>query len=256
MKLSLLTSILAFSASVFAEEPVAEIEREIVTDPNFVATPEKPFNFQIEYDIAFKEDETKDIIEDLYNGETIELLYTFKSLEPAEVSIVGVGGELLDPVTGVVMANITASQIGPISVLNNEIANFTQRVGINMNPGKYLLVPAIYIMYQDQFMLLGSTNKLVNVVEPTVSFFDPQLILAELILGATIAGIAYFIYNSYASTYLAGILPTSMLPDDKKKSSKLSKKEIKEQTSATSTDFKSWLPDSHKNLSKKQKKKL
>lgn len=263
MKFSLLTSFFALSASVFAvndESFVAPINdeepREIVTDPNFVPTPEKPFNFKIEYDISFKEDPESGIIDDLINGETIELYYTFKNLEPSEVSIVGVGGELLDPISGLNMANITASQLGPVSVLNNQTVIFTQKVGINMQSGKYLLVPAVYIVYQDQFMLLGSTNKLVNVIEPTISFFNPQLILAELILIASFAGIGYLLYNLFAAKYLAGILPESLLPVDKKKKkvSKPLKSEIKEQS--TQTNIESWLPESHKNLTKKQKKKL
>ncbi|KAG0675301.1 Increased recombination centers protein 22 [Pichia californica] len=262
MKLSLLTSLLALSASVFADDSAVAgdagdvEEREIVTDPNFVPTPEKPFNFAIDYVISFKEDEVSSQIDDLLNGETIELSYKFKNLEPTEVSVVGVGGELLDPVTGLNMANITASQIGPVSVLNNQTAAFTQRVGINLEPGKYLLVPAIYVVYQDQFMLLGSVNKIVNVVEPKISFFNPQLILAELILLASIAGIGYFLYTTFAASYLAGILPESLLPVDKKKkkASKSPKNEIKEQ--ATQSNIESWLPDSHKNLTKKSKKKL
>ncbi|ODQ44829.1 hypothetical protein PICMEDRAFT_26884, partial [Pichia membranifaciens NRRL Y-2026] len=172
------------------------------TDPNFVPSPEKPFNFLIDYEISFKEDKEAGVIGDLYNGETIELAYNFRSLEPSEVSIVGVGGELLDPVTGISLANITASQIGPIAVENNQLVNFTQRVGINMEPRKYLLVPAIYIVYQDQFMLLGSTNKLVNIVDPKISLFNPQLLVAELILGATVAGIVYLAYNAFAGKYL------------------------------------------------------
>lgn len=266
MKLSLLASVLALSTSVFAvsEEPadgnINPEEREIVTDPNFVPTPEKPFNFKIDYNIAFKEDVSSGEIANIYNGETIELLYTFQSLEPSEVSIVGVGGELLDPITGENVGNITASQIGPISVANNETVTFGQKIGINMNPMKYVLVPAIYIVYQEQFMMLGSRNKIISVEEPVISFFNPQLLIAELILGATIAGIGYFLYNTFAAYYLAGILPVSMLPAEKKKSKKTistaSKDSASTVASGKSTDFESWLPDSHKKLSKKQKKKL
>lgn len=261
MKLALLSSIITLSACVFAADAVEEASpeaAEIVTDPNFVPSPEKPFNFLIDYEISFKEDKEAGVIGDLYNGETIELAYNFRSLEPSEVSIVGVGGELLDPVTGISLANITASQIGPIAVENNQLVNFTQRVGINMEPRKYLLVPAIYIVYQDQFMLLGSTNKLVNIVDPKISLFNPQLLVAELILGATVAGIVYLAYNAFAGKYLAGVLPESLLPVDKKKkrASKGASGDVKEQTTASKADYESWLPDSHKNLTKKSKKKL
>lgn len=266
MKFSIVASLLALSATAFADPQVqaeaAQEEREIVTDPNFVPSPEKPFNFQIDYSIAFKEDTTTGAIEDLLNGETIELVYEFKSLEPTEVSIVGVGGEMLDPVTGETMANITASQIGPISVLNNDNTTFTQRVGINMPFGQYLLVPAIYIIYQDQFMMLGSKNKIITIVEPSISFFNPQLILSEIILGVSIAGIFYVLYNMFAGKYLAGILPESLLPVEKKKAKKVKKQASESSSSSSATtssskqDFEAWLPDTHKTISKKQKKKL
>lgn len=261
MKLALLSSVLALAASVFAADDVEESNpeaAEIVTDPNFVPTPERPFNFLIDYEISFKEDKTSGAIDDFYNGETVELFYHFKSLEPSEVSIVGVGGELLDPVTGLSLANITASQLGPISVENNKMVNFTQRVGINMAPRKYLLVPAVYVIYEDQFMLLGSKNKLINIVDPKISIFNPQLLFAELVLGATVAGVLYLLYNAFAAKYLAGILPESLLPVEKKKkkSAKPSTSDSKGKSTSSKADYESWLPDSHKNLAKKSKKKL
>lgn len=240
-------------------------DRVIVTDPNFVPTAEKPFNFKIDYLIAFKEDPVSGAIADVYNGETIELQYVFTSLEPEEVSIVGVGGELLDPVTGDNLGNVTASQIGPITVSNNETVTFGQKIGINLDPTKYVLVPAIYIVYQDQFMMLGSKNKLINVEDPIISFFHPQLLLAELVLASTFAAIGYWLYTTYANTYLSNILPQSLLPQEKnrKKVSKQSKqtKSSKSKSSssaspsttstAKSADFEAWLPETHKKLAKR-----
>lgn len=263
MRLSLLAPLLALASAVFAEEPVANAadavvdgvaeDVEIVTDPNFVPTPEKPFNFRIDYNVAFKEDPNGNI-EDFVNGETVELLFEFHSLEPAPVTIVGVGGQLLDPVTGEVKANITASQLGPIEVANNQNENFTQRVGINMEAADYLLVPAIYVVYQDQFMMLGSKNKIVTVVEPSISIFNPQLIMSELILLVSFAGIVYALFNVFGAQYLNGILPESLLPKDKKKKAKKAKKDSPVEASATSVE--SWLPEQHKKLTKKGKKKL
>lgn len=265
MKVSFLSSLSLLIGSLVSAESPNQIDDEtpiIVTDPDFVPTPEKPFNFHIDYTISFKEDIESGIILDIFNGETIELAYTFSSLEPTEVSIVGLGGELLDPITGENMANITASQIGPVNVLNNQTTNFTQRVGINLEDGQYLLVPAIYIVYQDQFMMLGSKNKIINVIEPSISIFNPQLIISELILLASFAAIIYYIYITFAAKYLSGILPSSLLPTDKKSkkysSSSNSSSNSSTTASASSSNVHSdsWLPDSHKKLSKKQKKKL
>ena len=239
------------------DSPIIE-ERELVTDPNFVPTPEKPFNFIIDYNIAFKEDISSGLIDDLINGETIELLYNFKNLEPQDVSIVGVGGQMIDPVTGEIMANITASQIGPIEVTNNVTTPFTQRVGINMPIGNFLLVPAIYVVYQEQFMLLGSKNKLINVIEPTISIFNPKLIISEIILIVSTFAIGYYIYITFAGKYLSNILPESLLPSNPKKKSVSSSSSTTSTTSSTtnspSPSLDSWLPESHKSISKKKKK--
>ncbi|GMM29879.1 Irc22 protein [Martiniozyma asiatica (nom. inval.)] len=254
MRFSVLTSIIALAGFALAEETVEDADIvEIVTDPNFVPTQEKPFNFLIDYEIAFKEHDG--IIDDFYDGETVELQYNFRSLEAETVHIIGVGGELLDPVTGVVAANITASEIGPLEVANNQTVLFNQKVGINLAATKYVLAPAIYIQYDGKFMMLGSKNKLITVSDPKISLFNPQLIIAEIILGGTIFAIAYSLYQAYATKYLSGVLPENLLPVDKKSAKKASKQASRESTSASKSDYAQWLPETHKSLSKKNKKK-
>lgn len=233
-------------ANVGVEGGEENTVREYVTDPDFVATAEKPYNFNVDYQVLFKE-APDGVVGDLYNGETIELGYTFKSLEIPDVKIVGVGGQMMDPVSGETVANITASQIGPIDVVNNEPVEFSQKVGINMNPGKYVLVPAIYVVYEDQLMVLGSRNKLITVLDPQISFFNPQLLLAELTIAATLFAVLYWVYLTFANQYLAGILPAHLLPNTQEKGVKTYKKKKDASKESTPVSGSSeWLPDVYK----------
>lgn len=246
MKISFCAGLLAILCAVHASEPVV--------DPDFVPTPEKPFNIQIESSIKFKEHDLS--MDDIFNGETIELAYNLTSFEPELLTVVGVGGELIDPISGVVAANITAAKIGPIEIANNQPTSFTQKVGIQLAPGSYVLSPAVYVTYDEQFMMLTTSTKLINIKDTKISFFNPKLIFAELILGSTVLFVLYSIFQSYGNHYLAGVLPPSLLPNDKKTSKKASSKATSSAVSESSaSDIEQWLPDTHKKISKRNSRK-
>lgn len=236
------------AAALWLPSAVAEVvaAQANPVSPEFIPTPEKPFNFHIDYHIAFLEDTTTGFIDDVNNGETIELLYTFNSQEALDASIVGVGGELLDPVSGLTVANITASQIGPVPVTFNESVTFGQKIGINLDPATYLLVPAVYVVHNEQLMVLGGRNKLVNVVEPPISAFHPQLIIAELVLAATLAATAYAIYNVVAGRFLKTKKSTKSTKSTKTK--KTATTTTPPPSSSSSSNDSAWLPATHARL--------
>lgn len=250
MKVSVLCAGL-FAALGLAQEEAAPVE--LVVDPNFVPTPEKPFNIHIDSVIKFKEDGLD--IGDIYNGETIELLYNMTSFEPELLTVVGVGGELIDPVSGYVAANITAAKIGPVEIPNNTPTAFSQKVGIQLSPGAYVLSPAVYVRYDDQFMMLTAATKLVNIKDAKVSLFNPKLIFAELVLGSTVAFVLYSIFQAYGAHYLAGVIPNSMLPADKKAAKKAAKVSSSAASESSASDVEQWLPDTHKRISKRSNRK-
>lgn len=241
----------AICAGLIAVLGCAHATEDLVVDPNFVPTQEKPFNILIDSIIKFKEDELS--IDDIFNGETIEISYNLTSFEPELLTVVGVGGELIDPVSGFVAANITSAKIGPIEIANNQPTVFGQKVGIQLTPGAYVLAPAIYVTYDDQFMMLTTSTKLVNIKDTKISMFNPKLIFAELVLGASLSFVIYSIFQSYGAHYLNGVLPASLLPADKKKTSKKTTSGAVSESSAS--DIEQWLPDTHKKISKRSSKK-
>ncbi|VEU23536.1 DEKNAAC104605 [Brettanomyces naardenensis] len=238
-----LTSVLSYAVTVSGEAEDAEVPQNAIPADGFEPTTEKPFNFRVEYLVKGKQDAPSEDTVLAVNGETIALNYQFHSGEEEDCSIVGVGGKLISPVTGELKANITANQIGPLSVSNNETVNFIQNVGIDVSPDTYLLVPAIYIVYQQQFMVLGARNQLVQVDDPKISFFNPKLILSELALLATVAGLVYVIYVTVGKDYLKGVLPAALKTPIEKPSTAAAKKST---ASTTSSGFdKEWLPETH-----------
>lgn len=250
MKLSTVcASVAVFAAAVLGQDAEPAAAANVVVDPNFVPTPEKPFNIAIESVLQFKEHDGQ--IEDLFNGETVELLYNVTSFEPELLTVLGVGGELLDPVSGEIAANITAAKIGPIEIANNSPSLFTQKIGINLTPGAYILSPAIYVVYDEQFMQLGTQTKLVNVTEAHISIFNPQLIIAEVILAATVLAIAYGVYVNFGDQFL----PASLVMKKKSKKPSAKKSDSEGETSASASDIADWLPESHKATKRKSKKR-
>lgn len=246
--LPLVTLLSVVSADVVADEV---IEEEVV-DPNFVPTREKPYNFKIDYLIKdLQEDITDKVV--VTNGEVASVEYNFGNDEDAEVIIVGVGGQLINPVTGSILANITATQIGPLTIPAGESNIFIQNIGIDLNPDTYLFVPSIYVAFNDQLVGLGSRNQLLTVEDPTISFFNPALLLLEVILFGSLGGLGYFLYTTFGYKYIQGTAPT-------KKSSAASttssaKSTAKATGSGSGSYDESWLPASHlKSTAKKVKK--
>ncbi|GME72438.1 hypothetical protein B5S31_g4308 [[Candida] boidinii] len=244
--LPLVTLLSVVSADVVADEV---IEEEVV-DPNFVPTREKPYNFKIDYLIKdLQEDITDKVV--VTNGEVASVEYNFGNDEDAEVIIVGVGGQLINPVTGSILANITATQIGPLTIPAGESNIFIQNIGIDLNPDTYLFVPSIYVAFNDQLVGLGSRNQLLTVEDPTISFFNPALLLLEVILFGSLGGLGYFLYTTFGYKYIQGTAPT------KKSSAASTTSSAKSTAKATGSGSydESWLPASHlKSTAKKVKK--
>lgn len=238
-----LTSLL--SCTVLAADQ-APLKDAAANSQEFQPTQEKPFNFRVEYLVKDKQDKPSTEIVKASNGETISLVYNFTSGEDEPVSIVGVGGQMISPVTGNVAANITASQIGPLSVSAGESVQFIQKVAINMDPDNYLMVPAIFVVFQKKFMRLGSRNQLLDVTDPVISAFNPKLVISELLLGGSIVGILYVLYLFFGEKYFKGILPT---PKSKVAGQK---KAAKTAAKTTAADMNEWLPDTYKRKNSKK----
>ncbi|ODV93371.1 hypothetical protein PACTADRAFT_51970 [Pachysolen tannophilus NRRL Y-2460] len=230
-----LFSILAASISLFSILP-----KGVNADSNlenFVPTEKKPFKFEIHYSVLEKQKSITDIVP-VENGETFILGYTFINGEDNDVTIVGVGGSFNDPTTGFVHANISDASLGPLLIPAGTSANFSQKVGVDVAPSDYLVVPTIYASYNHTLIALGTRSQLISVEDPKVSIFNPQLIFLEIILVASIAGLGYILYVNFGYKYLKGAAPI-------RGSASLSATSKVSTVGKTSGYDESWLPKEH-----------
>ncbi|GME77380.1 unnamed protein product [Ambrosiozyma monospora] len=182
MKFSSILSLLSLTVlSVHAtdaepEQKEQQQQKPIISKQKFTPTDEKPYNFRITYKIDSHPEPITGTSLKVHNSEIVKVHYNFTNFETEEVSIVGVGGQMWDPVSGEVKANVTATNIGPLSVGSEISVDFIQQVGIDLEPDvDYLFVPAIYIIFNEKLLVLGSTNTLVHVSDVEVSAFDPKI---------------------------------------------------------------------------------
>ncbi len=238
------------ASTAVAAEGAAVDDDQAISHQKFQPTDEKPFNFKIDYLIKDKQERSSTDVVNVSNGETVSVVYNFTSGEEEPCTIIGVGGQLVSPVTGDVKANVTANQIGPLTVSTDESVTFIQNVAVNMIPDDYLFVPAVYIVYEKKFMKLGAKNQIFDVTDPKISLFNPKLIVSELLLGVTIAGLLYVLYGAFGKTYLKGILPAPAAKASKPKASKNSVA-----SSSKSTGIDEWLPKTHLREASKRSKK-
>ncbi|KAH3682692.1 hypothetical protein WICPIJ_006355 [Wickerhamomyces pijperi] len=196
--------------------------------------------YLIDYNII---DFPKDQPVSLYNGDEITVNYTFANHEDYEISVVGVGGQFLDPYTGEAKANITDARLGPLAIAPGAEINFQQRIGINLAPNNYVMVPGLYILRDTSLALIGTKTTLAIVTDRPISLFNPQLLVLELLFLAFIGAAGYFGYEYFTKASTAA--------------PKLSKKQAKLNASAsaaksTGTVNSEWLPD---NLKKTKQRK-
>lgn len=248
MKFSLF-SILALAASSVVSAVDVELgNSQDALEGEFVdPKAQTPFQFNIDYKIEGK-DASADVIE-LYNGEETVLQYTFENLEEDEITVVGVSGSFRDPRSGQIMANITDAKIGPLVIPSGEAKVFTQRIGINLPTGSYLLAPGIYIVKDSALALVGTRTKLVLIDDQPISIFSPQLVILEILLLVTLALGGYFVWVNFGADYLKSVSKASV--DTKK---------VSQQSTSTSTGAKkvvdeSWLPEGHAKKTNKRKAK-
>ncbi|KAH3676138.1 hypothetical protein WICMUC_002160 [Wickerhamomyces mucosus] len=196
------------------------------------------FLYDISYNLVDKPDSD---VQELFNGEVIILNYTFHNFEQEEVSIVGVGGQFVDPTNGQTLANITDANIGPVIIPPGDFRVFQQRVGINLPENNYLLAPGLYIVRGSQLALIGTRTQLTIVSEKPISLFNPQFLLLELLLVVTLGVAGYFAYTTYGVDYFQTTAKTAKVQPAS--------------PSADSAVDQSWLPEGHvKKLNKRKAK--
>ncbi|KAK6457253.1 increased recombination centers protein 22 [Scheffersomyces xylosifermentans] len=210
---------------------------------------EKPHSiaFIVDYSIVEYPEITETDVVELTNGNSITLNYQAVNNEETEVTIIGVSGTFLDPTTGKVLVNLTAGQVGPLTVQPGESESFNQKIPLNVLPANYKIVPQLFVAHEDKVKHVAIRSQLATIVDAPVSIFNPQLLFLELILLASAAGLGYFVYQTWGKQYFQGTAPVA--------SSKLRAVSPSSEGSATGGKAydESWIPEGH--LKQKKQKK-
>lgn len=223
----------AFAAGAFAADSEASQDTTGQT---------MTLQFAVDYSIPHLPNVGPRDLAEVYNGEEFSIAYSFTNNEDKDISIVGVGGAFHDVKTGAIKSNLTASPIEAVTVTPGESGSFSHKISLNLVPEEYILVPQLFIAFDNDLKLVQARGQRTEVKDVPVSIFDPQLLLLETILLATFAGLAYVAYNIWGKRYFEG---TTLVNKPKRGASP-------PVATAKSVDS-DWLPEGH--LRQKKTKK-
>lgn len=217
MRFSFLTLALTAIAGALAAEPAVDAKQGPAVkfhsndkDAPQHAPSEQLTNFELTYILEQYPDVEPQQMVELLTTKPLEVFYTLVNNEEKDISVVGIGGLFIDPKTGEVTVNQTANSIGPIVIKPGETDHFRQKINLNMEPGSFVLSPKVYIAYDDDLKVMQARSQLIAVVEEPISFFDPQLLLLEVILVASVAAALYFYNPKILQDYFKGTAPVKV----------------------------------------------
>lgn len=191
----------------------------------------------IDYTIDEYPDVTNTDVAEITNGEDISIRYEVLNNEDQEINIVGVSGSFRDPVSNQVRTNLSSSPIGPVNIPPGESQKFIQKLNVDLIADNYLLSPALFFTFDDDVKVVFPRGQLITVTDLPISIFNPQLLLLEAILIASVAGFAYLGYSIWGKSLLE---------------TKVSKKKPVPPQGHSSGKADNWLPEGH--ITKKKSK--
>lgn len=224
--------IAAVAAAGAAEE--ADIGREAI-------------DFTVDYRIKDHEDVPATELLEVYNGADHYFVYDLVNNDERDVTVIGIGGVLLDPLTGDVKVNLTSGSVGPETLTQGANFTFNQHIPFNVVPANYVLTPQLFLVIDGDIKMVPVRPQLLLIVDEPISFFNPQLIFLELVLLATFAVAGYVAYDLWGRNYLYG-------PVTKKLTKKQPRAASPTGTTSGAAYDASWLPEGH--LPKKKTKKV
>ncbi|KAK9455055.1 hypothetical protein V1511DRAFT_499317 [Dipodascopsis uninucleata] len=178
----------------------------------------------------------------IYNTKTSNVEVSILNQEDEEATVQVAGGALFDVKGDTSIENITAIRVGPIVIPPHSAAVVPYSFVLDREPKDYLLRIGLLVEYDGQFLQYLGYNSTITVADPPLSFFDPQLLILYVILGAMFGAGGYYVYNNYLKQYYA----------PKKSASKTTKSKPRASVSATSTGAdpakgydESWIPEHH-----------
>lgn len=232
--LSYLIGSLAFAIKVFAENPAAND----VSGRNMAPDLAELKRFNANYIIEEFPDHRREQVVVVYNGKKITLRYSITNEEDDTMTLVGIGGSILDPLSGLPRYNMTANSVQPIIINPHESGSLRQVIEMEFVAGNYILSPSVYVSFRDQLKEIKVGTQLIAVSDIPVSFFDPQFIFLVLIMSIAFGTIGYYIYSSYFQKYFRKTAPLASISN----------------TTGTGSGLDpSWVPKNYVTISRKPK---
>lgn len=134
------------------------------------------------------------------SGEDIVLNYNFTNYENNNVSVVGLGGNIVDMRNLEVIANITRGDINPIHISINSTGTFQQKLTLNLEEGQYYIVPNIFVVKNETLMNVEATPHTLRIIPSFMSIFNPKFLFIQAILLGIVGLISYyFVYVKQGS---------------------------------------------------------
>ncbi|AMD20743.1 HDL001Cp [Eremothecium sinecaudum] len=222
MKLSSLLYILGAGVWLSkAQDIINDLGGDIFEDPK--PTPNVA-QFQIEYVIAEKPGFDYNTVTEFEKNENATLKFTFTNNEEVNVTVIGIGGAIIDANSQQAVANITEVNIGQLHVEVNGTIRFNQILNLALAEGDYYLLPNIFVVKEDELMRVATGPSVIKINPPPMSFFNPKFLAVQLAIWSVIGVSSYYALLS------------------RPKRTKVSKKNV-----PIRKIDESWLPDVHKN---------
>ncbi|CAK9439520.1 uncharacterized protein LODBEIA_P36200 [Lodderomyces beijingensis] len=171
----------------------------------YETTEKQVVDILIDYSITQTPELTRNDVAEWINGDEVTIEYHVNNNEAEEITVIGVTGQFTNPVTNEVVTNLTQGRVGPLTIAPGTSGSFKQNIGIDLVPDNYELVPQVFIAHQDLIKVIPCRGQLASVSDKVISFLDPRLIFLELVLLASLGGVAYLAYEIWGKKYLHGV---------------------------------------------------
>ncbi|AGO11773.1 AaceriADL001Cp [[Ashbya] aceris (nom. inval.)] len=157
---------------------------------------QKIAQFNIDYSILEQPNFVPGAFSEFENGDNVTLAFNFVNNEEVPVTLLAVGGNIVEIHSGTEVANITRSSLGEIEVDVNSSVTFNQAINLKLNEGGYYLLPNIFVIKDGELMRVGTTPSLIKILPPVMSFFNPRFLFIQTVLIGVISYITYFVFTS------------------------------------------------------------
>jgi hypothetical protein len=195
-------------------------------------------------------DSQKDVPELINDQETpVEFIFTNKNA-PGPIVVAAIGGAFYDKKTpGQIYANLTNTKVGPLTIEPGSQDTLIHNVRVDLPPIDFDLSFTVFVQYSGEFLSLSLKPETVVVNDAPISGWDPRLILVQLIIAVSAAGVGYLLSKRVILPYLETKFPDA--------AAKTKKEESKSGRASPAVNLnkkgydESWIPEHHLKSKKK-----